>query len=152
MLRPPQLTQASFLQKNQMLQNFSSPVSSKIRHHFRNKSHSILKLSKMYFTKNVVLNWYSSMKMFFRKIWTFFDVENWLWMSRFHDFRCNCAISDIKKTFLTYDFFLKKMKLVSSVWVSTSLSKSSYLEVIVVCLFDLRFRLFIFVATRIDHN
>ena len=35
----------------------------------------------MCFTKNVVLNWYSSMKFFFRKIWTFFDVENWLWKS-----------------------------------------------------------------------
>jgi hypothetical protein len=53
----------------------------KFRRHFRKKSCSILKLSKMYFTKNVVLNWYSSMKFFFRKIRTFFDIEKWLWMS-----------------------------------------------------------------------
>ena len=36
---------------------------------------------KMYFTKNVVLNWYSSMNFFFRKIRSFFDIENWLWKS-----------------------------------------------------------------------
>ena len=37
-------------------------------------------------------------------------------------------------------------------WMSLPINDLSYLEVIVVCLFDLRFRLFIFVATRIDHN
>ena len=52
-------------------------------------------------------------------------------MSRFHDFLCNCAISGLqisKKHFATFDFFVK-MKLVSTVWVSTSLSKSGYLAV-----------------------
>ena len=36
---------------------------------------------KMYFTKNVVLNWYSSMKKKIRKIRMIFDIENWLWRS-----------------------------------------------------------------------
>ena len=31
---------------------------------------------KMLFTKNLRLNWYSSMKIFFRKIWMIFDIEN----------------------------------------------------------------------------
>ena len=36
----------------------------------------------MYFiTKNVVLNWYSSVKKKFRKIRMIFDIENWLWKS-----------------------------------------------------------------------
>ena len=41
----------------------------------------------------------------------------------------HCAISALKiskNQFATFDFFLKKMKLVSTVWVSTSLSKSGY--------------------------
>ena len=51
---------------------------SKIRLHFRNKSRSILKLSKNVFYKNcgpklILFN------ISFIKIWTFFDVENWLW-------------------------------------------------------------------------
>ena len=93
--------------------SWDSTVWPKIRRHFRNKSRSILKLSKMYFTKNVVLHWYSSMK-FFRKIRTFFDIENWLWMSRFHDFQRRCAISALqisKNHFATFDSFVK-MKLV----------------------------------------
>ena len=36
--------------------------------------------------KNVGLNWYSSMKFFFRIIQTFFDIENWLWKSDFDTF------------------------------------------------------------------
>ena len=54
---------------------------SKIRCHFRNKSRSILKLSKKYFTKKVVLNWYFSVKKKFRKIRMIFDIENWPWKS-----------------------------------------------------------------------
>ena len=50
-------------------------------------------------------------------------------MSKFHDFLYQCAISPLqiskKKHFATFDFFVK-MKLVSTVWVSTSLSKSGY--------------------------
>ena len=49
-------------------------------------------------------------------------------MSRFHDFRRHCAISALKISknyFATFDFFVK-MKLVSTVWVLTSLSKSGY--------------------------
>ena len=71
---------------------------------------------KMHFTKYVVLNWYFSMKFFFRKIRTFFDIENWLWMSKFHDFWRHCAISALqisKNHFATFDFFVK-MKLVST--------------------------------------
>ena len=55
---------------------------SKFRRHFRNKSCSILKLSKMQITKNVLLNWYSSMKEKLRKTWIIFDIEKWLWKSR----------------------------------------------------------------------
>ena len=54
---------------------------SKIRRHFRNKSRSILKLSKNIFYKDVVLNWYFSMKKKFRKIGMIFDIEKWLWKS-----------------------------------------------------------------------
>ena len=53
-----QSTQASFLQKNQMLQNvflifvtLSNTLSPNIRRHFRNKTCSILKLSKNVFNK-----------------------------------------------------------------------------------------------------
>ena len=51
-------------------------------------------------------------------------------MSRFHDFRRHCAISLLqisKKTFRNIWFFVK-IKLVSTVWVSTSLSKSGYCQ------------------------
>jgi hypothetical protein len=46
---------------------------SKIRRHFRNKSRSILKLSKNVFYKNMVLNWYFSVKKKFRKNRMIFD-------------------------------------------------------------------------------
>jgi len=36
----------------------------------------------MSITKNVLLNWYSSMKKKLRKIRIIFDIENWLWKSR----------------------------------------------------------------------
>ena len=35
----------------------------------------------MTITKNLFLNWYSSMKKIFRKIRMIFDIENWLWKS-----------------------------------------------------------------------
>ena len=101
-------------------------VSPKIRRHFRNKSRSILKLSKNVFYKKCGPKLIFFNEFFFRKIRMFFDIENWLWMSRLHDFRRHCAISALlisKKHFATFHFFVK-MKLVSTVWVSTSLSKS----------------------------
>ena len=51
-------------------------------------------------------------------------------MSRFHNFRLHCVISALqisKKQFATFYFFVK-MKLVSTVSVSTSLSKFGYLQ------------------------
>ena len=132
-LRPTQLTQASFYKKIKCckmvfwyFQCWDSTVLPKIRRHFRNKSHSILKLPKNVFYKKCGPKLKFFNELFFRKIRTFFDIENWLWMSRFHDFWCHCAISALqisKKHFATFDFFVK-MKLVSTVWVSTSLSKS----------------------------
>ena len=48
-------------------------------------------------------------------------------MSRFHDFRptplCHLSVTDIKKNFLQHLIFFVKMKLVSTVCVSKSLSK-----------------------------
>ena len=41
---------------------------------------------KMSITKSVPLKSYSSMKIFFRKIWIIFDIENWLWKSEFCHF------------------------------------------------------------------
>ena len=41
---------------------------------------------KMLFTKKVRLNWYSSMKIFFRKIRMIFDIENSLWKSKIGTF------------------------------------------------------------------
>ena len=41
---------------------------------------------KMIFTKKVRLNWYSSMKFFFRKIRMIFDIENSLWKSKIGTF------------------------------------------------------------------
>ena len=40
----------------------------------------------MSITKNVLLNWYCSMKFFFWKIQIIFDKENWLWKSKFCNF------------------------------------------------------------------
>ena len=53
---------------------------------FSNKSRSILVLHKSIKTKSVPLNWYFSMKNFFRKIRKIFDVENWLWKLDFGTF------------------------------------------------------------------
>ena len=54
----------------------SSDGSSKIGHDFSNKVVQKLKLSINHIYKNVPLNNYSSMKKIFRKIRTFFDIEN----------------------------------------------------------------------------
>ena len=40
----------------------------------------------MILAKVIVLNWYSSMKIFFRKIQTIFDIEKWLWKSEICNF------------------------------------------------------------------
>ena len=73
-----------FLPKNQhtkrKLLNFESGELSKIRHHFS------LILSKMSITKNVLLNWYLSMKKKLEKIRMIFDIKNWLWKSNFGSF------------------------------------------------------------------
>ena len=58
---------------------------SKIWNHFSNKVFKKLFYQKMSLTKNVLLNWYSSMKKK-RKIWMIFDIENWLWKSNFGTF------------------------------------------------------------------
>ena len=42
---------------------------------------------KISITKNVPLNWYSSMKKKLRKIRIIFDIENWLWKSGIGNFR-----------------------------------------------------------------
>ena len=42
---------------------------------------------KIVFTKVGLLNWYSPMKIVFRKIRIIFDIEKWLWKSEF----CNLA-------------------------------------------------------------
>ena len=49
---------------------------SKIGHHFSNKEVQKLILPKNVNKKNVLLNWYSSMKKKLRKIRMIFDVEN----------------------------------------------------------------------------
>ena len=75
-------------------------------------------------SKTDIIQW----KEFLKKIQTIFGIKNWLWMSIFHYFRPHCAISALrisKNHFETFDFFVK-MKLVSTVWVSISLSKSCY--------------------------
>ena len=41
---------------------------------------------KVLFTKKVRLNWYSSMKLFFRKFRMIFDIENPLWKSKIGTF------------------------------------------------------------------
>ena len=63
---------------------------------------------KMYFTKNVVLDWYSSMKFFFRKIQMLFEIEKWLWKSDLGTFwrpMWICVKVKSKKYFYFTDFF-----------------------------------------------
>ena len=63
----------------------------------------------MSITKNVLLNWYSSMKKKLRKIWMIFDIENWLWKSNFGTF-WHLSITSILKFnhFLWVCWFLGK--------------------------------------------
>ena len=56
---------------------------SKIRRHFKTKSHSILKLSKNVFYKKCGPKLIFFNEIFFRKIQTFSDIEKWLWKSEF---------------------------------------------------------------------
>ena len=74
-----------------------------------------LKLPKMYFTEIANQNWYSLMKNIrIRMIWMFFDIENWLWMSKFPDFWRYCAILVLevsRKTFCSIHFFAWKWRL-----------------------------------------
>ena len=85
---------------------------SKIRRHFRNKSCSILKLSK-----NVVLKWYSSVKKKFRKIRMIFDIENWLWKSDsgtlWQPMWTSVKVKS-KKIFIVYWFFPQNLLRVDS--------------------------------------
>ena len=90
MLRPTQLTQTSFLQKSNVAKCFFDIFNAEIAQCHQTldvilgiKVVQFWSYQKMYFTKNVVLNWYFSMK-------------NWLWMSRFHDFWHHCAISALQ--------------------------------------------------------
>ena len=57
-------------------ENWCSGEMSKIGHQFSYKMILELMLSKMSITKNVLLNWYSSMKKKLRKIWMSLDIEN----------------------------------------------------------------------------
>ena len=74
-----------------------------------------LKLPKMYFTEIANQNWHSIMKNTrIRKIWMFFGIENWLWMSKFPDFWRYCAIlllGVFRKTFCSNHFFVWKWRL-----------------------------------------
>ena len=47
-------------------------------------------LSKNVNSNTVLLNWYSSMKIKLRKIPMIFDIENWLWESKFNNFLWVC--------------------------------------------------------------
>ena len=74
---------------------------------------------KMYFTKNVVLNWYSSVKKKFRKIRMIFDIENWLWKSDLGTFWRPLWTSvkvKSKNYFHFTDFFAKIKPLLTHVW------------------------------------
>ena len=60
---------------------------------------------KMSMTRNVPLNWYSSMKKKLRKIRIIFDIENWLWKSKIGNFRS----LDLERVLLYQNlFFMKK--------------------------------------------
>ena len=72
----------------------------------------------MYFTKNVVLNWYSSVKKKIRKIRMIFDIENWLWKSDLGTFWRPLWTSvkvKSKKYFYFTDFFAKIKPLLTHV-------------------------------------
>ena len=85
---------------------------SKIRHHFRKKVVEFWSYQKMFFTKNVALNWYSSMKICFRKIWTFFDIGKWLSKSDLSTFwrPVWTSVKVKSKKYFYFTDFLTKMK------------------------------------------
>ena len=58
----------------------------------------------MFLTKVGVLNWYSSMKNFFRKIQTIFDVEKWLWKSEICNFVTLSPLSEKVQKFFQCNF------------------------------------------------
>ena len=58
----------------------------------------------MFLTKVGVLNWYSSMKIFFRKIQTIFDVEKWLWKSEICNFVTLSPLSEKVQKFFQCNF------------------------------------------------
>ena len=71
----------------------------------------------MTITKNLLLNWHSSMKKKFRKIRMIFDVENWLWKSDLGTFwRPMWTSVKVKsKNYFSFnDFFAKIKPLVDS--------------------------------------
>ena len=91
---------------------------SKIRRHFRNKSRSILKLSKNVFYKKCGPRLIFFNEIFFRKIWPFFDIEKWLWKSDLGTFRRPVWTSvkvKSKKYFYFTDFFTKTKPLLTHV-------------------------------------
>ena len=91
---------------------------SKIRRHFRNKSRSILKLSKNVFYKKCGPRLIFFNENFFRKIWPFFDIEKWLWKSDLGTFRRPVWTSvkvKSKKYFYFTDFFTKTKPLLTHV-------------------------------------
>ena len=59
----------------------------------------------MSITKNVPLNWYSSMKKKLRKIRIIFDLENWLWKSEIGNFRS----LDLERVLIYQNFFYEKV-------------------------------------------
>jgi hypothetical protein len=72
-----------FLPKNQHIQrkflnfeNWDSSALSEIRHHFSNEEIQKLMLSKNVMNKNVLLNWYCSLKNKLRKVQMIFNIEN----------------------------------------------------------------------------
>ena len=81
----------------------------------------------MSFRKNVALNWYFSMKYFLERFGRFWHRKLTLnvQIPWFLTPLCHLSVTDIKIHFATFDFFVT-MKLVSTVWVSTSLNKSGY--------------------------
>ena len=122
-----QLTQTSFLQKKSNVAKcffdiFNAEVAQccqKLDFILGTKVVQFWSYQKMYFTKNVVLNWYSSMKFFFRKIRTFFDIENWLWKSDLGTFWRPMWTSvkvKSKNYFYFTDFFAKIKPLLTHVY------------------------------------
>ena len=88
-----------------------------------------LKFSKNDNKKTLLLNWYSSMKIFFRKIRTFFEVENWLWKSDLGSFWRPVWTSvkvKSKKYFYFTDFFTKMKPLLTHVGKTPPLRSHSW--------------------------